>query len=257
LEDDYFQMEFTGENDATKQPQRERVLNFILKHHPDTETLRYFGFPAAWWKFEDMLLDKWKRDIRLIGIERDPQVIDYGIRFMPGRNKQFYRWNVNNGAIDGYVSTTAYWIHFRAEQFFGTQWAFRSQNGTRNKHYRKTWARRFKNWTCAWIDPFSILRGTWLESLPRIGMHFDPRFESLPLAFSFPIGRDECPAGEGEETLDSRVRCVTNALSESKFRTFEPLESFEHRRAVGCMTVGTVMGLMHSKPDAPVPPWIK
>lgn len=240
LSDDYFDREFNRGNDEFKQPQRERVLEFLYRNHPRrARSVKFFGFPGAEWRFEKMLHDKFTIPSRFIGIERSWQVLEYGIRHMPGRQRIYTEWPMKHGKIRGFASESALIVNFRAEQFWGLTRTWKAN--------KDEFARLFKRWTCAWIDCWYPVRDEFRESLRRIGGSFSMDFGECPIAVSFPIGRDECPAGEGEETLESRVRVIDEEMNKSHFRTFYPVDSFQYKRPGRAMAFGTVLGLMRQR----------
>ena len=237
LSREYFQREFSGQADEWKQPQRERVLDFILSHHRPRQPMRFFGFPAAMWTFEKMIQDR-RPDAKFIGVERSWQVLEYGVRHMPGERTEFEKVEIKTGAIDTFKSSQSRIAHFHAEHFWEMSRFFIGSRAA-----RRQFVQTFFGWTAAWIDPFTSITGRFRESLHRVPARFVENYGNFPLVVSFSIGREYEFESNGSDPFMNRVELVRSELSKNQFRDFVVVDAFTSGREGG-VQMGTVCGVV-------------
>lgn len=239
----YLQRELSLQNEAAKQPCREKILAHILDHHSSSRMI-FFGFPGVRWAFERQLENAFPA-VTFIGVERNWSILQQGLSFMPGYKRWLIDESLRTTRLQGYKSETARILWGRA----GTILNFGRQEKT-TKRGRKEWLRKYKKWTALWLD-FHSLNNEAIRCLHRIDAHCDMRCPVIPFAVTVMMGREQRSVSramnisEARDPSIRRMELIKAILASRRYRSFELSDSFTYRS--GHVTMLTILGKLISK----------
>lgn len=249
LRSPFIQRELAGQNEEVKQPHRDRVAEFFARYQSPLHKPRCFCLPGIRWSFERTLDRELKGKCSFIGVERNYTVLETGLREIPGRHQIYIEEPTNfDQPLRGYATnrSTVFWCDASHFLDCGRPWK-------RTKKQARAWARRYKDWTCAWLDFSGPLGPEITVAAKRIENHLRPEMPTAPVAVTFMLGRELPETTEviqmfsrGGGALDDRVRYLQVCWESSRWRTVEIRDSWSYQSAGGC-PMGMVTALFHLK----------
>lgn len=224
-----------------KQPSRERVLNHIVKYHQSASPIKFLGMPGLRWKFEWMLLEKFKRAV-FIGVEKERAIFEKSLGYMPGKAVR------KSSKIDKFLNLDGATTEWKTEFSLALEPETRARHlcvdlsllmdmyeFANEKNQQKHLRRRYAHITAFWLDGFSNLSTTIpiLQKLPSIlsGKYGD----IIPFAITVFIGHDTketvaamnaiCPSGSAIERRALLTRAVLSTRSNCEIDDFWTYEN--------------------------------
>lgn len=235
-ESDYIQAQLEGTDEVVKQPQRERIARFILRHH-EKGSLRFLGLPGSRWEFEKMLSDE-RSGARFLGIECVWKVLEESRLHMPGRGFHYLEENLRIGSFYGYQSDAAQVLWARCSALLGI-----AGHDVGADRARRQWSCRYRKNTAAWLDFTSPLCDEVIRSLQNLDKYCDIERKSVPVAVTFMAAREpryvrsSIEALSGMDGMTGCANVVRAALDASVFRRFKVKDAWEYQSTVPMCTV--------------------
>lgn len=208
-----------------KSSERTKVLDFLTEHHSRQFSLKMLSLPGMKWTAEEIMLERFtakgKKPL-CIGFERVWTILEWGLRFMPGRE----RINIASTNFTGVASESAFMFYHDIAGMPITPTLGETANTPEKTVRLSSILRRF---TCVWIDlmgPICTLSNAiMLRALPQRIRKGCP----VPMAFTFLFGRDTHVGLPSEEPLERRVIGIKRELDKSKRGEFEPVKAWRYR----------------------------
>lgn len=219
IEGAYFAGCRSGETEGTKAPERNRVLRFLLDYHSAVRP-RLFTNPGANWIFERQVERELGEYIAyFIGVERSWQILEWGLRWMPGRKKVHH-------TFESFKESTQIVMTPKASILWANiEYIVRQIYYLKNDHLKVFKSRPYRHLTRSttrghlsgitgsWIDIWSPLGrpeiALFLRNLPKL-------FHAgiVPFAFTFQYGRDHVKLADHrcEDKLDARAEAIKGEL---------------------------------------------
>lgn len=234
-----------------KQPQRERIVDHIVRTRSGSAPFRFLGLPGMHWAAEKMLAERVKARA-FVGIERDWATLEKSVPWMPGREKAFdVCVPMAHGGIDGFrkeidvgrdrLSITGLHVELWHLVGLGDAWI-------RN---HSTFRRKFQRFSAMWLDTFAPL-GSFIEQTRFLGQHFNRDERVAPWAITFLVGRDLFDFDADGGPLERRVEALASHLNRSPVREFAVTDAWTYRSAGGC-TMANVVGVSMPRRQEPSP----
>ena len=227
-----------GDDSSGKQECRSRVLHHLLEHH-EGQRLRLFSLPSADWVFERMLhLEKARADF--VSCERCDSVFRIARTMMPGLKRRFAFMESARGCIEVLHSECARMALCDLSALL----AFNGRGQGRNDEAQHFHNRRWKRWTCVWLD-FNSQMCREIESvLPRLSSNLCKKTAVVPIAVTVMSAREPADQIRKMDLLQlGREGWIVRLLQYQRFRTFVHDATFEHV-GLGSTPMMTVMGRM-------------
>lgn len=249
LANTFIRRELDGENELVKMPQREKVLEFILRYQDRSHLVRCFGLPGIRWGFENMLFSCLGSRCRFVGVERNYTVLRKSLVEMPGRGRCYEQMENKRGAVlRGFCSGLAsvFWCSCSHFMRFGGKCCL-------SKKEYPVFASRFRQFTCAWLDFSSSIDEEIVNCCKMLEFHVHEKQDWFPFAVTFQIGRERAWVSEakdvvapGEDTLESRVTLIRAAFESNRFRCVKVVDAWKYLSTGGC-SMGVMQGLLVRK----------
>lgn len=258
LANSFIERELAAENETVKQPQRERVADFLLAHHTRTR-LVFGGLPGVRWAFERMLDDRRNPDEnRFVAVERVYTLLEDSRPFMPGGRVRKHVETLRSGNLLGWRSDRSVILWSTLGTFMNIGRQEKPQPYKSRQTGIRSWVNRYKKWTAAWLDFSSPLSPEVLTCLHRLEQHLDADAEVVPIAVTLLLAREtptitrdmNLAASSEATTLEKRVALVRLILSNRTYRYFELGPCWDYQSAGG-VPMGVVTGRLIRRERAP------
>ncbi len=250
LEESFIQREFSGENEAVKAPQRDRVAAHILKFHPkcSSKRLRLFCLPGLRWGFEHLISGS-RENVDFIGVERNFTLLEESRLHMPGlESGRVLHESLKTGYVFGRANS-------RARVLWSTCSAFMSlgDEDFESKQRRKAWWAEWGNWSAAWLDFSGPISREMVACLGRLEAHCDIFANRVPVAVTFLAAREALDITQAINSSgtgpDRRTSFLVNFLNGALHRRFELTDAWTYASAAG-VPMGMLLGEFVLKKDA-------
>lgn len=222
LDDPYF-LSARRRTDTTKQREREKVLRHLLDHRDKAVHARMLTNPGAHWQFEHMVDVELGGQVKFVGVERDWPILEFGIQYMPGTDKQRMRFGQTRDerlcvATD---KASVWWSELESfPEFAAASISHRALKG------RKGIRRHINSF---WIDLFgSCFTLKFARCFAQFPALFDPHATRIPYAITFQHGRErpEIPGG-AFGTVEQRAEAIAAQLSSANYEAV-PLSAWAY-----------------------------
>lgn len=236
----------TSEEDVNKQPHRDKVTEFFLKHMPAETLPHLLTLPGIYWAFERDFAIVSGRDCRFIGLEWSWPVLEKSRLYMPGSIPGApWSWRLRIGDVLGYKSDRAMLLYARAGSFMSLtnkDLVINFDNQPKWVHHHAT---RFRLNSHVWLDTNNTWSDELKQALRGIPRFVDRRLSVVPFAVTFLACREPYKLGEGNP-VDKRCRAVTRELEKSGLCRFEFKEAYTYLSVNG-MPMFCGYGLLHKR----------
>lgn len=206
----YQARQFKEENEAFKQPQRERVAAFLLAHHAHPQ-LKLLSLPGLRWPFEHYLETCTDKPLSVLGLEWNYGTMELGRPYMLGGKSMFDTYQLKTGELHYLWNKRAMWVWTEAGSFLG-------QLGKRDKgshKARRRFASLFKKRNVVWLDFTSNLCTETRRAVLGLPQYLDYTVQSVPFVITLLAARE---VGMPDADLDSRADAVRELLSQCPHR---------------------------------------
>lgn len=247
LDNTFIARELGAENEEVKQPQREKVADFLLANHADDLPMVCFSLPGVRWRFEHMLDARRRPELnRFVGVERNYTILEKGALWLPGNtDAKPFDESLRAGSLSGWHNDRSSVFWMRCVDFMSLG---RALKGSRSR--RRRWADDYSRWTAAWLDFSAPLNKEVITCLQRLESHCDYVTDEVPFALTIMLGREDratseamdiAAAGRANNTLERRVALVEAILSARDCRTFYRGPCWDYTSAGGA-PMGVITG---------------
>lgn len=209
----YVERERIWGHEAAKAPLRAKIADYFLKYHDSDEQLRLLSLPGLHWQFEHHIsVDHPK--CYFVGLEWTYGVIELGSPFMPSNERRYWRDYGIKGKdkpLKVLRGDCSRWVWMEIGNFM----MLRTADFKTNRKNKSAWFhKRFRNFSCAWIDFTSQLCSETRFAIRELQAVMDHSKTQVPVAITVMAARDDHDSHEG------RLAEVCQLLSAKKYYTF-------------------------------------
>lgn len=231
------------ETDAIKQPQRERIAEHLLRHHPQGRRFRLLSMPGLTWPFEWMIHDELNGRCEFNGLEWNWGTIELGMAHMPGGYKRRLRYDFKIGELLGIKSSVARWLYCWGGDFLG----LRAKDLKKGEFGWKEFRERFRRHTCAWLDMNTNVSEEFRKCASGIAYAIAPSIKVAPVAFTFIAGQEHGELADGVGSIERRLPLLQAFVNDNHLRrVLEITDAWQYDSGFGCHMVNAV-GLLKYK----------
>lgn len=230
----YIERERNWHNEPTKQPQREKIIDFMLPFLKETKSARLLSMPSLHWSFESQFMTA-RPEATFVGIEHIWGVIELGAPYMPGKRPVHFDIGLRQGDFRGMRTDKAKWLWASAGTFLGGV----GRSMFRGRDKKRNFAAEFKANNCAWLDFQSQLCSEVESSIEGIQSNIDIKTKIAPVVVSVLGCRDDF------QSKEDRVRRICELLSKRRHRSFGLCESWSYSSGDSAML--SVAGILFPK----------
>lgn len=230
------------QNEELKQPQRERVMEHILRHHATDQKMRLLSMPGLRWPFERQIAEHHKPGIRYLAFEWNWGTIEMGTPWMPGTRPYRDEHELTIGNVK-FVRTddSAIWVWSHAGDFLTID-AKCHVNARRSQVW---FSRKFCCNSAVWLDINTNLSSEARNCLRGLPSHLNPHIRRIPFAVTIIAGQEHDGLGDGSTTAERRVPLMVAELERYGLRRCEITDVWQYESNECCHMLN-VCGLLHA-----------
>lgn len=242
LRNRYMQERLGPEDEDVKQPQRERILDFMLRNH-GKQNLRLLSLPGERWVYERMVDESWSKGrAEFMGLEWNWGVIERGTGWMPAKvnpkhtkwaasKHRYQEWEIPTGLIRGFWTPQATWLQMYAGSFLQLG---RNDLTFTNRHGKQGRLSHWKLNTCAWLDFSGNLSGKEIRNaLLGLSNFLYMDAKVCPVAITVVAGREHDGVPDVGDPVEIRVAVMKTLLEQRGYRTFEVDDAWMYESSAG------------------------
>jgi hypothetical protein len=216
-----------------KDEQRQRVKQFLLKHHR-ARTMRFFGLPGLTWAMERDLMVECGHSSHFIGVEYNWSILERSVPWMPGKKPTKFFHDLTAGEVTGYQTSNAKAIFMHLSSLLSIAGEdvsnSKATSARKQKSAKRRWRSTFFSNNAIWLDLTSTVTAVSTQKALRRAFllcHF--RTLHVPIAVTLTYGR-ECGVRGG---LESRGLMVAACFESNTYRTYQPIDQWAYDTSGG------------------------